>query len=180
MEFLKDLFGGGSLTYDQLAEAAKGKGFQIVNAAGGAYVPKADADNLNTRISTLTTQLGEANRKLEGYDPEWKTKAAAAQQQLDAQAFEFALDKALSGAKAKNATAVKALLDRDKLSFAGGEVIGLDKQLAALRKGEDTAFLFEQDKPVKTGISHQGGGEGTPDKKEEANAALRALFGKEN
>lgn len=180
MEFLKDLFGGGSLTYDQLAEAAKSKGFQVVNATGGAYVPKADVDNLNTRIGTLTGQLNDANRKLEGYDPEWKAKADAAQKQLDAQAFDFALDKALAGAKARNVTAVKAMLDREKLSFAGGEVIGLDKQLAALRKGEDTAFLFEQETQQKTGMSHQGGGEGTPDKKEEANAALRALFGKEN
>lgn len=180
MEFLKDLFNGQALTYAQLAEAAKNKGFQVVNAAGGAYSSKADVDNLNTRISTLTTQLGEANKKLEGYDPEWKTKAEAAQKQLDAQAFEFALDKALGGAKARNTTAVKALLDREKLSLAGGEIIGLDKQLTDLRKGEDTAFLFEQEKSVRTGISHQGGSEGAPDKKEEANAALRALFGKEN
>lgn len=180
MEFLKDLFNGQALTYDQLAEAAKNKGFQVVNAAGGAYSPKADVDNLNTRIGTLTTQLGEANKKLEGYDPEWKAKAETAQKQLDAQAFDFALDKALSGAKARNATAVKTLLDREKLSLAGGEIIGLDKQLAELRKGEDTAFLFAQDTPKKTGLSHQGGSEGTPDKKEAANAALRALFGKEN
>lgn len=153
---------------------------QVVNAAGGAFVPKADADNLSTRISTLTSQLGEANKKLEGYDPEWKAKADAAQKQLDAQAFEFALDKALSGAKARNTTAVKGMLDREKLTFAGGEIIGLDKQLSDLRKSEDTAFLFQEDKPSKTGLSHQGGSAGNPTKKDEANAALRAAFGKES
>lgn len=180
MEFLKDLFGGQALTYEQLSEAAKGKGLQVVNAADGAYVSKADADNLNGQIATLTTQLGEANKKLEGYDPEWKAKAEAENKKLEGQRNEFLLDKALTGAKAKNATAVKALLDREKLSFAGGEVIGLDKQLENLRKGDDTSFLFEQAPPTKTGISHQGGSEGTPDKKDEANAALRALLGKEN
>ncbi|WNX84372.1 phage scaffolding protein [Agathobaculum sp. NTUH-O15-33] len=180
MDFLKELFGGQALTFEQLAEATKNKGFQVVNAAGGAYVPKADADNLNGQITTLTTQLGEANKKLEGYDPAWKESAAAEQKKLDAQRNEFLLDKALSSAKAKDTVAVKAHLDREKLTFAGGEVIGLDKQLADLRKGETTAFLFEQEAPVKTGISHQGGSEGAPDKKEEANAALRALFGKEN
>ena len=180
MEFLKSLFDSGALTWDAFQQAAKGAGFEVVNAAGGAYVPKADADNLNARIGTLTGQLGVANRKLEGYDPEWKTKADAAQKQLDAQAFDFALDKALSGAKARNATAVKALLDREKLSFAGGEIIGLDKQLSTLRKGEDTAFLFEQETPHKTGMSHQGGSEGSTDKKEAANEALHALYRREN
>ena len=36
MEFLKDLFGGGAMTYEQLSAAAKEKGLQVVNAAGGA------------------------------------------------------------------------------------------------------------------------------------------------
>ena len=179
MDFLKELFGGQALSYEQLAEATKNKGFQVVNAAGGAYVPKADTDNLNGQIATLTTQLGEANKKLEGYDPEWKTKADAESKKLEGQRNEFLLDKALGTAKAKDIISVKAHLDRDKLSFTGDEVLGLDKQLENLRKGEKTSFLFEQEPPVKTGISHQGGSEGTPDKKEEANAALRALFGKE-
>ena len=44
MEFLKELFNGGALTYDQLAAAVKGKGYEVVNAAQGAYVPKSDID----------------------------------------------------------------------------------------------------------------------------------------
>ncbi len=67
MEFLKELFNGGPLTYDQLAQAAKDKGIQAVDAAGGAYVPKADLDNAQGQLATLTAQLGEANKKLEGY-----------------------------------------------------------------------------------------------------------------
>lgn len=178
MEFLKDLFSGGSLTFDQLSQAAKDKGYQVVNAAGGAYVPKSDLDNLYGQVTTLTTQLGEANKKLEGYDPTWKEQAETARKELEKQQFDFALEKAVAAERPKNARAVMGLLDRDKLTFAGGEVIGLDKQLSALKAGEDTAFLFEADKPTKTGLSHQnahavGGG----DKKEAANEALRALFG---
>ena len=180
MEFLEELFGGQQLTYAQLADAAQKRGLQVVDAAGGAYVPKADFDNLSGQLSTVRTQLGEANTKLEGFDPEWKTKAEAAQRTLDEKAFDFALDKALTGAKAKNATAVKALLDRAKLTMADGEVLGLDKQLEALKRGEDTAFLFEMSTPAKTGMSHQGGREETPNKNDEANAAIRAVFGKEN
>lgn len=133
-------------------------------------------------ISTLNGQLSEANGKLEGYDPEWKAKAETARQALEAQQYEFAVEKAVTAAKPRNAKAVMALLDRDKLKFAGGEVIGLDGQLKALREGEDTAFLFRQDEqpqsPKRTGMSHQGGRDvGGGDKRQEANDALRAAFG---
>lgn len=177
MEFLKDLFGGQALTFDQLQTAAQGKGFEVVNAAGGAYVSKADADNLRSQVSTLTGQLGEANKKLEGFDPEWKVKADAATQQLNQQKFDFALEKALSKSGARSGAAVRGLLNRDKLQLADdGEIIGLDKQLDALKKAEDTAFLFEEQKKGSTGMSHEGGREVTMDAKEAANAALRECF----
>ena len=179
MEFLKDLFGGQALTFDQLQTAAQGKGFEVVNAAGGAYVSKADADNLRSQVSTLTVQLGEANKKLEGFDPEWKKKADAATQQLNQQKFDFALEKALSKSGARSGAAVRGLLNRDKLQLADdGEILGLDKQLDALKKAEDTAFLFEEQKKVSTGMSHEGGTEVTQDKKEAANEAFRSIFRK--
>lgn len=179
MEFLKDLFNGGALTWDQLAQAAKDKGVRAVDAAGGAWVPKADLDAAQGQIATLTGQLGEANKKLEGYDPTWKDKADAARKELEAQQFDFALERALAEAKPRNVKALLPFLDREKLTMAGGEIIGLDKQLEALKKGADTAFLFEAEQPRRTGLSHQYGGEGSPDTKEMANEALRSLFGKE-
>lgn len=179
MEFLKDLFGGQALTFDQLQTAAQGKGFEVVNAAGGAYVSKADADNLRSQVSALTGQLGEANKKLEDFDPEWKEKADAATQQLNQQKFDFALEKALSKSGARSGAAVRGLLNRDKLQLADdGEILGLDKQLDALKKAEDTAFLFEEQKKVSTGMSHEGGTEVTQDKKEAANEAFRSIFRK--
>lgn len=129
-------------------------------------------------IQTLQGQINEANKKLEGYDPEWKAKAEAAEKKLVAQQFDFALERAVAEARPRNAKAVMALLDREKLTFAAGEVVGLDKQLTALKNGEDTAFLFSDDKPRKTGLSHQGGSDvGGNDKKTEANDALRSVFG---
>ena len=179
MEFLKDLFGGQALTFDQLQTAAQGKGFEVVNAAGGAYVSKADADNLRSQVSTLTGQLGEANKKLEGYDPEGKTKADDAARTLRDQQFDFALEKALSKSGARSGAAVRGLLNREKLQLADdGEILGLDKQLDALKKAEDTAFLFEEQKKVSTGMSHEGGTEGSKDKKEAANEAFRSIFRK--
>lgn len=179
MDFLKDLFGDGALTYEQLAAAAKEKGYQVVNAAGGAYVPKEDAEHLQGQVAALAGQLGEANRKLEGYDPTWREKAEAAQKQLEAQQFDFALEKAVAAAKPRNTRAVLGMLDRDKLSFAGGKVIGLDEQLRDLKKGEATAFLFAPEVQKATGMSHQNAHEvgGTDTLKDAANQAIRAIFG---
>lgn len=170
MEFLKELFNGGALTFEELEAAAKGKGFAVVNAADGAYVPKDQAD-------ILTGQLADANKKLEGYDPEWKAKAEAEQRRLEAMQFDFALEKGVGAANARNVKAVMALLDRDKLKLAGGELIGLEKQLEELKKNEDTAFLFAQPEKQKTGMSHQHGSEGGGSKTENVNAAIRAVFG---
>lgn len=181
MDFLKELFDGNSMTYEQLEHAVKEKGFQVVNAAGGDYVPRADVDNLNGQVTTLTGQLQDANQKLEGYDPTWKDKAETARKELEAQQFDFALEKAVTAAKPKNVKAVIGLLDRNKLTYAGGEIVGLDKQISALKDGEDTAFLFETEVPRKTGMSHQNANEvGGGDRKEAANDALRTLFGGTN
>lgn len=176
MEFLKTLFASGALTWEQFQSAAKQAGFEIVNAAGGAYVPKADLDGLNGQITTLTGQLATANKNLEGYDPNWKKQAEDAQRKLNEQKFEFAIERALAGSGARSAKAVRGLLDHSKLTLADdGELIGLDKQLEALRKGEDTAFLFEAAQQKSTGMSHQGGSDGG-EPKTDANTALRALF----
>ena len=56
-------------------------------------------------ITTLTaerdaarTQLADANKKLEGYDPEWKTKAEQAQQKAAAQVSALKADYAAENA----------------------------------------------------------------------------------
>lgn len=135
--------------------------------------------SLESQISTLQGQLTEANGKLANFDPEWEAKAAAAQEKLEAQKFDYALERAVAAAKPRSTKAVLAFIDRSKCKLVGDEVVGLDKQLEGLKTNEDTAFLFEsENKPTRTGASHQGGHDvGGTDKKEEANNALRAAFG---
>ena len=43
----------------------------------------------DTMISGLNGQLSKANKKLEGYDPEWKAKAAQAQTDAEAKVNEY-------------------------------------------------------------------------------------------
>ena len=60
-----------------------------------------------------------------------------------------AVDTALTNAHAKNKTAVKALLEGldDAEVLEDGTVKGLAEQIEKLTAGEDTAFLFESNKP---------------------------------
>ena len=53
--------------------------------SGDIGAHKQSIDTLKAERDAARTQLAEANKKLEGYDPDWKTKAEQAQQQADRQ-----------------------------------------------------------------------------------------------
>lgn len=81
----------------------------------------ADLERQKQTITTLTaerdsarTQLTDANKKLEGYDPDWKQKAADAEQKAAAQVSalkaDYAAENAAAGLKFSSASAKKAFL----------------------------------------------------------------------
>jgi hypothetical protein len=119
----------------------------------------ADIEKQKSVIATLTaerddfrTRLEEASGKLEGYDPEWKAKAAEAQKDAEKRIqdlqFGYALDAALVTEKARNPATVKALLKLDALALNDGKIVGLAEQLEAIRK--ENGYLFESDTPTPT------------------------------
>lgn len=72
MEFLKTLFEKGALTWEQFQQAAKDAKFEVVNAAGGAYVPKADLDTKAQELTTATNTIKDlraAAKAWDGKDP---------------------------------------------------------------------------------------------------------------
>ena len=103
---------------------------------------------------TLTKQLEEI-KKSAGDNAELKKQIEDMQSANKAKEKEYAdsiaklkldnaVDLALLGAGAKNNKAVKALLNLEKAVIgADGKVAGLDEQLTALKKAEDSSFLFE-------------------------------------
>ena len=123
---------------------------------------KADLTTLTTENATLKTQLTEAGTAIESFKAmkpdelkaaadEWKSKAeqaqADAQKQVASLKFDYALDGALVGAKAKNAKAVKALLDASVLKMNDdGSILGLKEQLEKV-KGEND-YLFDSETPL--------------------------------
>ena len=140
-------------------------------AKGEADTYKQQLETAQKEVQSLTVQVKERDKQLEtlknstGDMEQLKQEIAtlqegnkAAKQAHEAEMkrlrIDFAVDKALTGAKAKNITAVKALLkDIDKAVLdENGEVKGLQEQIDALVKDEGTSFLFEtQTKPVFKG-----------------------------
>lgn len=132
----------------------------------------------------LRDRLNDANAKLEGYDPEWKAKAAAAQQAADSKVTElqagYAAQQAISGMKFSSESAKKAFLadlTAKKLPLQDGKLLGFDDFAKSYREADPGAFVPEGGVPRVT-----AGATGTPAEptgKDAANAAFRAIFGKE-
>ena len=121
---------------------------QLKNAAG-------NSEELKAQIEQLQAENQKAAE-------EWQAKMA--QMQLD-----FAIEKALAAAKAKNAKAVKALLDLEKVKLDGDKLLGLDDQLKELQKSD--AYLFGESGKVGSGTNPPGAGtcEANPWKKDSWN-----------
>ena len=131
---------------------------------------KAESATATAERDGLKGQLDEAGAAIEGFKKldvdgikaaadEWKTKydkaTADSAAQLSALKFDHALDGALTGAKAKNAKAVRALLQSDALKLQeDGSIMGLKEQLETIKADND--YLFDSDIPAPKIVS--GGG----------------------
>lgn len=95
----------------------------------------------------LKTRLDAANGRLEGYDPEWKSKAAQAQAEADKKIaemqFQGLLNSAIATAKGRNGKAITALLDVDTLRGSKNQEADIQAALAELQKS--SSYLFEAD-----------------------------------
>jgi len=98
------------------------------------------SEELKKQIETLQAD----NKKT---SEEWQTKVT--KMQLD-----FAIEKALATAKAKNPKAVKALLDMDKVKLDGEQLLGLEDQLKAIQQSD--AYLFGEPGKVGGGTNPPG------------------------
>lgn len=151
--FLKPLFGAdgsAALNYDQFAAALDAqKEIKIGNLADGAYVAKGRYDALETERNALKSAKEEADRKLTGYDPEWKNKAEAAQAEADAKVNAILLKNAaldaLRGAGCKDPALAYGVLDVSKLKLDGENIIGLTDQIEASKKAHPFLYDVEED-----------------------------------
>lgn len=132
-------------------------------------------EDLKQQIKDRDKQLDELGKKakdseeltaeIERLKDENKTATQELQDKLDKQSFDFALEKSLGKAGAKNPKAVKALLDTESIKQDGETLLGLDNQLKSLQ--ESDSYLFEQEEPpgLRGRQPHQGGGNTPPTNK---------------
>ena len=135
---------------------------KVMDSLNGDFVTKSRFNEVNTELKAARTALSERDKQLEELK---KVDAAALQAQitqlqadnkqkdadyaaqLKALKISNAVELALTGAKAKNNTAAKALL-ADFISKAeltdDGTVKGLADEVKKLAENEETAFLFEK------------------------------------
>ena len=107
---------------------------------------KVDAAGLQQKIE----ELQETNKTA-------KTEYEAKIKQMQ---IESAVDKALTGANAKNLKAVRALLDLEKAEFDGESIKGLADQIKKLQTEESTKFLFDAAASAKfKGVKPNEGGD---------------------
>ena len=133
-----------------------------------SYVQKSKYDLAVTEKETLEIQIKEHGKQLEelkkaakgSEELEKKVKelqdnAAASKAKYEKQINDIqlnhAIDTALKEAKAKNAKAVRSLLDMNDIVLDDGKVKGLDKQIKKLQEAEDSKFLFESVADPKDG-----------------------------
>lgn len=159
------------LTKEQADSIMKINGDDIENAKDTAAT---EIKNLQTEVEGLKTQVGDRDKQLEtlkasaGDNADLKkqiedlqtenaTAKANHESELNQLKIDFAVEKALTGAKAKNIKAVKALLElNDAKLDKDGNVKGLAEQIEKLTSGDDTKFLFEAQKQTKQQQNFKG------------------------
>jgi len=124
------------------------------------------SEELKKQIETLQAENKKAKE-------EWETQIA--KMKLD-----FAVERALTAAKAKNPKAVKALLDMSKVKLDGEQLLGLDDQLKAIQQSDP--YLFGDPGKVGSGTNPPGAGnpEVNPWKKETFNLTLQGRILRED
>lgn len=153
MEFLKNLFANGPLTYDQLVEAVSKAGMNVVDLSSGAYVAK---DKFDNRVNTLTQQITAAKNdaakmadiqtQLTALQGKYTKDTEDYQKKLTAQAYDFALREASSGLHFSSNSAKRAFLEDASakgLKLDGGKLLGWDDYVTAYRTADPGAFKTE-------------------------------------
>ena len=122
-----------------------------------------DAAGLQTKINELSEQMKGKDAEIEKIKSDY--------------AFDASVKEAIRKASRKNERAIMALLDVDGLKASKNQTQDIDAALAAVKKDND--YLFGSSAPVPRVVSSTSGiNNDAQTKREQANEALRNLFGK--
>ena len=119
---------------------------KVMDSLDGNFVTKARFNEINEENKTLKKSVSDRDKQLEDLKKSSGDNAALQQQISDLQKQnadqQNAVEIALSGAKARNGKAVKAMLDMSKVKLGeDGKLSGFDEQIEALKKSD--AYMFD-------------------------------------
>lgn len=119
-------------------------------------------DNYKSQLEIAQTALKEfdgidvkeLNGKIKALEETISTKETEYQNKLADMEFSSVLDSAISKSGAKNAKAVKALLDLDTLKSSKNQAEDITKALESVKSEND--FMFTSDEPFKNPVGDTG------------------------
>lgn len=132
---------------------------KVMDSLDGNFVTKARFNEINEENKTLKKSVSDRDKQLEDLKKSSGDNTALQQQISDLQKqnadqqkahdeelaklkLDNAVEIALSGAKARNGKAVKAMLDMSKVKLGeDGKLSGFDEQIEALKKSD--AYMFD-------------------------------------
>jgi hypothetical protein len=135
---------------------------KVMDSLDGNFVTKSRFNEVNEENKALKKSVSDRDKQLEDLKKSSGDNAALQQQISDLQKanadqqkahdaelmqlkLDNAVELALSGAKAKNSKAVKAMLDMSKVKVGeDGKLSGFDEQLEALKKSDGYMFDIQQ------------------------------------
>lgn len=122
---------------------------------------KQTTQTLTAERDAARAQLDDANKKLEGYDPDWKQKAAEAgrkaSEQVEAMQRGYAAEHVAAGLKFSSEGAKRAFvaeLKAKNLPVQDGKLIGTDDFVKEWREADPAAFAPEKAVPSFTVGGH--------------------------
>jgi len=135
MEFLKDVFGEGALTYAQLEQALAARGdVELANLKSGQYVGRGEVDALRERHAA----------------------------ELARTRLESAAELALARAGARNPLLARAALDLSQIGAQEDSAARLEAQIGRLRETDGYLFKEQAQEPApqraSSGARHGGSG----------------------
>ena len=144
---------------------------------------EADLQARDAQLEQLKQAAGnseELKAQIEALQAENKKAAEEWQAKMSQMKLDFAIERALTTAKAKNIKAVKALLDMSKVKLDGDQLLGLDDQLKVIQQSDP--YLFGESGRVGSGTNPPGAGnpEVNPWKPETFNLTLQGKILRED
>jgi len=180
-----ELFNQISTKLEGMDATAKEK-VNIANIGDGSYMPRSKYNEVANKVTELEGQIASRDDQLKDLAKNNKGNEEFLKQikelqdtnntiksdyeaKISKMTTDHAIERAISGAKAKNVKAVMGLVDLTKVTYKDDKLIGLDEQLEALRKTD--SYLFEEAKTHNSGFN--------PGKQQEApnnNAVMNDLI----